>query len=527
MPTLQIGDKSVQVDDSFLKLSPEQQNATVEEIAKSIGVSQPKDSGGILSTIGNDISGAYNSAVAGVKEAFSPSSETNKAYIESQRNAPLLDLSGPVSRLGTVAKGAVSALGIPGSVFAPVTQEGGKLFDAASPSFTPQETKVLADSGVHLRTGPEAVATALAAVAPKGVSPVGPRPLPLSQAPSIGDLEAAKTAAYNDPAITDLRLHGSVGPRIINQVKTELLNNKLDPINAPDVVKTVNNLGKARFSAPGTETQTILSGPGFHIAEDVAKPAPLEVADLDLTRQSLADVPVEQQRAAAIARKVLDNYLGNIPQADVLAGDAAAANAKLLEARGNNAAMERALEVQRAMHNADVQSGSTYSGGNLNNAMRQQLRPLLKAKKGQFRPDAAENGFIPKGMNEEEARQLARAVLGTKTGNVARGIGKAGPTGGAMGLGHFGLAMASGGKTIPLSVATILARMIGNASTARQMQILDQMIRMRSPVAEALAARNLAQASPTAKALAAAIAARAPKLAYPNVMVPAYADQNQ
>jgi hypothetical protein len=37
MPTLNIGTKSVQVDDGFLKLSPEQQNATVDEIAKSIG----------------------------------------------------------------------------------------------------------------------------------------------------------------------------------------------------------------------------------------------------------------------------------------------------------------------------------------------------------------------------------------------------------------------------------------------------------------------------------------------------------
>jgi hypothetical protein len=38
MPTLTIGDKSVTVDDGFLKLSPEQQNAAVADIAKSLGV---------------------------------------------------------------------------------------------------------------------------------------------------------------------------------------------------------------------------------------------------------------------------------------------------------------------------------------------------------------------------------------------------------------------------------------------------------------------------------------------------------
>ena len=37
MPVLSIGDKQVTVGDEFLKLSPEAQNATVDEIAASIG----------------------------------------------------------------------------------------------------------------------------------------------------------------------------------------------------------------------------------------------------------------------------------------------------------------------------------------------------------------------------------------------------------------------------------------------------------------------------------------------------------
>src|SRR5262245_29459348 len=40
MPILEINGKQVQVDDSFLQLSPEEQNATVDEISKSIA-SQP------------------------------------------------------------------------------------------------------------------------------------------------------------------------------------------------------------------------------------------------------------------------------------------------------------------------------------------------------------------------------------------------------------------------------------------------------------------------------------------------------
>src|SRR5689334_2592108 len=38
MPVLTIGDKSVNVGEDFLKLSPDQQNATVQEIAGQLGV---------------------------------------------------------------------------------------------------------------------------------------------------------------------------------------------------------------------------------------------------------------------------------------------------------------------------------------------------------------------------------------------------------------------------------------------------------------------------------------------------------
>lgn len=41
MPTLSIGDKKVKVGDEFLKLSPDEQNAAVEEIAQSLGAAQP------------------------------------------------------------------------------------------------------------------------------------------------------------------------------------------------------------------------------------------------------------------------------------------------------------------------------------------------------------------------------------------------------------------------------------------------------------------------------------------------------
>src|SRR5262245_31592429 len=43
MPTLDIGGKSVTVGDEFLKLTPQQQNDTVDEIATSLGITGQKE----------------------------------------------------------------------------------------------------------------------------------------------------------------------------------------------------------------------------------------------------------------------------------------------------------------------------------------------------------------------------------------------------------------------------------------------------------------------------------------------------
>lgn len=82
MPTLTIGDKSVSVDDSFLKLPPDQQNAAVEEIAASLGVSAPKaeasspiTADNVVRSMANDVlllGGVLNKANAATNAALAP-----------------------------------------------------------------------------------------------------------------------------------------------------------------------------------------------------------------------------------------------------------------------------------------------------------------------------------------------------------------------------------------------------------------------------------------------------------------------
>ena len=123
--------------------------------------------------------------------------------------------------------------------------------------------------------------------------------------PTSEELQSAINAAgrgYNAPAVQDLRLAPEAMGRLADKINDDLLRNKIDPLNAPNVSRTVNQLGSgARFEEPTTQTNSVLSGPGYHIADDITQPAPYQIADIDLARQSLGDAPFEERRAAAIA----------------------------------------------------------------------------------------------------------------------------------------------------------------------------------------------------------------------------------
>lgn len=309
--------------------------------------------------------------------------------------------------------------------------------------------------------------------------------------PSAEELQSAINGAgrgYNDPAVQDLRLAPEAMGRLADKINDNLLQNKIDPLNAPNVSRTVNQLGNgARFEEPTAQTNTVLSGPGYHIADDITQPAPYQIADIDLARQSLGDAPFEERRAAGIARSAIDNYLGNIPQSDVVSGNAAAAN-QALTARGNFAAMKRATDVSNALGRAENQAGSTYSGHNLDNATRQQLRPILNQKEGVSKVPGFED-YTP-----DEIAALKSKVNGSFLRNTIRDVGK--QLGGGGGLGNITAGLGTGvtaheaGADPMTSIGLGLGAMVGgralgglaNRMTAAEAEQMAALLRSRSPL---------------------------------------------
>jgi hypothetical protein len=368
--------------------------------------------------LGSEIGRAFNENLDAVKRVYSDYQPGEQMH-----------------NLATVGK-AIAA--VPGMIASPVTGAArasiGRGMEAIDPLTEQQRTQY------GLPDARSMADTAMMGLAPRNASPVGMRTVqPPTPGPS--DVMAARDSAYQNPAVTGLQIDPQAAKNFVDTTRQGMLTQKVDPIVAPTVDKLLTNLEAPRF------------GPTHGLS------------DFDLVRQSLGDVPYTEGRAAGIARKSIDSYLGNIPPKDVVSGNAALAKELLLDARGNHAALKRYEDVADALARADNQAPSIYSGQNVNNATRQQFRPILNEKMGVSKSSGFQD-FTP-----AELAQTKKVVHGTTTGNLARFIEKE-----------------MSKLPIPFvgRLAGLPARAVGNASTRRQAEKLAEALMSRSPLAQSL-----------------------------------------
>jgi hypothetical protein len=133
----------------------------------------------------------------------------------------------------------------------------------------------------------------------------------------------------------------------------------------------------------------------------------------------------------------------------------------------------KADTVDEALSRAQLRAASTYSGGNENNAMRQELRRIYEKRKGRWTPD------------EDAAFQTA--IRGGKVENIARMLGKLAPSrGGLSTWANIGAGAGTGGATLPLTALAEGAKVIGDRATKRNLEEVSRVIRAggsRTPAA--------------------------------------------
>ena len=319
-------------------------------------------------------------------------------------------------------------------------------------------------TGIASGVGANAIANRLASSASKAV------------APTVEELKDASRSQYNHPTVSAVQIKPQAVSNLADNIRSDLESKGFRDYANPVPFKAVDELTNPRTAA-ATQAGSAAT-----------------VQDINSVRNVLTNKAMERDTygaftpdatAARHAVNQIDDFLSNLKQPDLIAGNAKAASSILQDARANWGAAKRAETQQTLLNNADIQAGSTYSGGNQNNATRQALRPLL-------RNDASK----AYGYNDAELSQLERAVTGTPVGNTSRWVGKK--------LGNLAstagvIAALGSGNPLPAMVlpAGMAARAVGNASAARQGNILNEMLRTRSPLAQARqAAMPAAQTQP-------------------------------
>lgn len=324
--------------------------------------------------------------------------------------------------------------------------------------------------------------------------------------PAVDDLKAAARAGYKHEDVKAIQIKSEALDDLATKIEKDLQfghNSGFRSANEPKVFSAIDELRNPikRDVVPGeVDPNTILENVfRKSMGEKPKALGPANIDDIDSVRQLLGNIAKERDGSGQLTRQAvaanraighIDDFLPNLKQTDLLAGDAAKANSILETARKNWGAAKRAETVQTTLANAEINAAASHSGANIQNATKQAFKPLLK-----------NNAAKAVGYNDEEIAALNNVVRGTWTGSAARAAGNLLGGGGGLGMlasGAVGYEAGGAPGAIAAGLAGRGLKMVGNRSTFNAVAKLDKMLRARSPEALKVVAQNpqLAQALP-------------------------------
>jgi hypothetical protein len=209
--------------------------------------------------------------------------------------------------------------------------------------------------------------------------------------------------------------------RVAREAKEEMVEFGYDPILHPQVARALERLDQL---AEGNVTFK-----GMDVMRKIAGEAASSVKDAE-------------RKAGQLIIDKIDDLMENSRQFEALTGHTDKAAEAMKRARDLWGRAKRTELIETAVQNAKLRAASTGSGGNENNAIRQNLRALLTNPK-----DARK-------FSEKERAQIEKVVRGSAPLNTLRLIGKLSPEGGALGL-VGGIGMSAGAFTVNPLLAAI------------------------------------------------------------------------
>ena len=282
----------------------------------------------------------------------------------------------------------------------------------------------------------------------------------VSQAASTQDIENAAQAAYDrftnaGGVFTQQGLNDLAG-----SVRNRLTEMQWQPELAPKVTAFNRAMERARVGSGAPSGTAGLS--------QTATPG--QILNLRKIARKISDSKDATESAYGQAIKdEIDNFLATPKEGNFASLDGSAPQEQLAsdlsEANRLWTQFSKADAVDEAFDKALNRAGSTYSGGNENNAIRQNLRSYWE-KRGR-------KGFTP---DENAAFQLA--VRGGQVENAARMLGKLAPSrGGLSTWANIGAGAGTGGATLPITALAEGAKVVGDRATRRNLEEVSRVIR--------------------------------------------------
>ena len=487
MPVLDIGGTRVSVDDSFLKLAPEQQNATVEEIAKSLPKAAPAEPS------------------VGVGEDLASSAKTVPGRIA----ASALGLPGDLYHLGLRALGdnltprsdygSEAIRESLGSSYEAQTEPGRLVQKAAD--FAP--ALIGGPEGLALKVATRVAAPAVASEAGRAVAgPYGEVAGALlgaggatAAARKFQEMAAARRVAPTAPTGEQLLQTGSnqfdQARAMDLTVKPEFARNTAQDMRSavenydPDQIKPVLSAIDRVGGLYQPEKRNLYNA---LILDKAAVPVPMN--EVELARKQLSSLRKSTdptlRSAAKEAQEVITRNQMALSAADAVTGDAPLYSQTIRNAVGNYGAGKRSAAVTGKQDLAELNAGTAGSGANEDNALRQAIKQLARPINNTNTPVAKKLGF-----NDQEIAAIKQTAMGTPIGNAARYLGKLAPTGSVSGVLSAGAGYGAAGPmgAIALPAAGYLAKKIGDMSTRSAVKSLDFLVRSRSPLAQQVASQ--------------------------------------
>lgn len=269
-------------------------------------------------------------------------------------------------------------------------------------------------------------------------------------APTLEELNASKTAAYKAADDAGVIYDSSGIGRLRAAVEGELADKAFQPQMQPGVAIVLDELAKIEQGGPVT-----LKG-----LDTLRKMAGNAGRSADRTQNMMA---------GDIVRRI-DEFIENPASAEVVGGDAAAGAAAIKNARKLAQTSMKVEKVQNAVDDAILRAESTGSGGNVDNAIRQNLRRFLTKSNKESR------GWTP-----DEKAMLRKVVRGAGLGQrIARQIGKISPEGNGLMTGLFGggaVGMGNPQLLAPLGIGFVAKRIADSATHQNVASLIDTIAR--------------------------------------------------